>query len=141
MRIYLLLLLLACVMATIKLIRIWRAAPPFKSSEDLSNPAYRQLLRASRTGLNQWIACVLITWGILGSTAVYDDCEGMLASKHFTHSMILFALQDFSVSLSVALVAVLFLFLVRWHVLRRIERLRRIAFSERERIKANSPGN
>jgi hypothetical protein len=37
---------------------------------------------------------------------------------------LLFTIKDFSAHLSAALVIVLLLFLLRWHVLKRIERLR-----------------
>jgi len=37
--------------------------------------------------------------------------------------LILFIIQDFSTTLTMALLVVLFLFLVRWHMLKRIEHL------------------
>jgi hypothetical protein len=40
---------------------------------------------------------------------------------------ILFLVRDFSTAFTMALLVVLFLFLVRWHVLERIEHLRQMA--------------
>ena len=44
---YVLFLLVVCVVTSIKLIRVWRAAPPFRLSRQASNPSYPQLLQAS----------------------------------------------------------------------------------------------
>ncbi len=123
-KIYMLFLIVVCVVTIIKLIRVWRAAPPFRLSSQAKNPDYLKLLRTSSCSLSHWIRCTFLGWAILSSTAVYDVCRGMRNEKATGLGVILFVIQDFSTALSMALWVVLFVFLVRWHVSVRIECLR-----------------
>jgi branched-subunit amino acid transport protein AzlD len=123
-KIYLMFLIVVCVATIIKLIRVWRGAPPFRLSSQAKNPDYLKLLRISSHSLSHWIGCTFLVWAILSSTAVYDVCRGMQNEKATGLAVILFVIQDFSIALSMALWVVLFVFLVRWHVSGRIARLR-----------------
>lgn len=123
-RIYVLFLVVVCVVTIIKLIRVWRTALPFRLSSQSKNPSYLKLLRISHRSLSHWIGCVFLAWAILSSTAIYNFCHGMLYEKVTGRIVILFATRDLFTSLSMALWVVLFVFLVRWHVSNRIERLR-----------------
>jgi hypothetical protein len=126
MKIYVLFLLVVCIVTSVRLIRIWRAAPPFGLSRQAGNPTYLRLLQASSTSLKQWIGLTFLTLGIFVSVSLHDFCNGLLAEKRTGHDVILFAIQDFSTTLTMALLVVLFLFLARWHMLERIERLRHL---------------
>jgi len=123
-RTYVFFLLVVCVVTSIKLIRVWRAAPPFRLSRQASNPSYPQLLQASSASLKQWISFTFLGWGIFASISLYDVCDGLLDEKRIGSFVILFVIEDFSSAFSMALLVVLFLFLARWHMLRRIEHLR-----------------
>lgn len=123
-KIYVLFLIVACVVTMIKLIRVWRVAPPFRLSSQAKNPDYLKLLRTSSRSLSHWIGCTFLGWAILISTTLYDVCNGMLNEKVTERIVILFVIRDFSTALSMALWVVLFVFLARWHVSARIERLR-----------------
>jgi hypothetical protein len=122
-RLYLLFLLVVCIVASIRLIRIWRAAPPFRLSAEANSPAYLRLLQTSSTSLKQWIGCTFLAWGILTSTSLYDDCNRLLGQKVLGSGAILFVIEDYSAALTLALLVVLFLFLVLWHILNRIQHL------------------
>ena len=67
---------------------------------------------------------MFLGWGILSFTALYDFCNGMLNEKVTGRMVILLEIRELSTSLAMALWVVLFVFLVRWHVSNRIERLR-----------------
>jgi hypothetical protein len=123
MKIYILFLFVVCIITSIRLIRVWRAAPPFRLSRQAGNPAYLRLLQASGTSLKQWIGFTFFAWGVLASVSLHDFCEGLLGEKRTARAVLLLAIQDFSATLTMALLVVLFLFLVRWHVLERIEHL------------------
>ena len=124
---YLLFLFVVCVVAAVKLTRVWRAAPPFLLSRQAGNPAYQQLLRTSTISLTQWINFTFLAWGILVSVSLYDVCDRMLGEKNVVWFALHLVIQDYSVSLVLALLAVLLLFLVRWHMINRTERLRSLA--------------
>jgi hypothetical protein len=122
-KVYVLFLMVVCGATSIKLIRIWRAAPPFRPSRRVNDPNYLKLLRTSCRSLSHWIGCTFLGWGILAATTLYDFCNGMMMEKTTERAVILFMLRDFSTALSMALWVALFVFMVRWHVTARIERL------------------
>jgi len=124
MKIYVLFLFVVCIVASVKMVRVWRAAPPFRLSPKAGSPDYLQSLAASSTSLRRWIETTLLAWGIFASVSLYDVCDRLLPSKTIGSPVILFVIQDFSTTLTMALLVVLFLHLVRWHILKRIEHLR-----------------
>lgn len=124
---YLLFLLTACISATahlIHLITLWREAPPFRLERQEQNPAYIQRLEVTSASLRQWVTCSFLAWGIFTSVGLYDFCNRLLNEKAVGRFEILFGIEEFSTVLSMALLTVLFLVLIRWHILRRIEWLR-----------------
>ena len=66
----------------------------------------------------------VLTWGVFASVSIYDFCSGLLMEKRMAREMFLFAIHDFSTTLTLTLLVVQFSFLVRWHLLKRIEYLR-----------------
>jgi VanZ family protein len=117
-------LLVVCIVTTVKLINVWRGAPPFRLSQRAGSPDYPRLLQSSGTSLRQWIWLTVLTWGVFASVSLYDFCDGLLTEKRTPREMFLFAIQDFSTTLTMTLLVVLFSFLARWHMLKRIEYLR-----------------
>jgi hypothetical protein len=75
----------------------------------------------SSSGLKQWITCAFLGWEFFASVDLYDSCNRSLGDKAVERLVILFAIEGFSVGLSMALLVVLFLVLIRWHILKRIE--------------------
>ena len=120
---YVLFLLVVCVATGIKVIRVWVAAPPFRRGPRANSPEYRGLLRSSSRSLNQWIGCVSLSYGILFSTSLYDVCKSLLDKHRVGRAAILFVIEDYAVGLSMALAVIIFAFLARWHLLKRIESL------------------
>jgi hypothetical protein len=123
MRIYLLFLFVTCVVAAAKLVRAWRAALPFRLLRQAGNLTYIRSLRASSTSLKHWVGCVFIGWGICTSTSLYEFCVRLLDENRVGSFAILFAVLGFSSTLTMTLLVVLFVSLVRWHLIQRIENL------------------
>ena len=123
-RLYLLFLVIACSVTVVRLIRIWLAVPPFWCSKRASDPDYIKLLRKSSLSLLHWIGCTFLVWAILCATTLDVVCRGLLDEKATGWAVIQFMIRDISLELGLALWVVSFIFLVRWHVSNRIERLR-----------------
>jgi hypothetical protein len=124
MEIYMLFLFLACIVTCVKLFRIWRAAPPFRLHRRARSPAYLELLESSSSSLKQWLGSTFLAWGIFASITLTNVCSRLLDDKRIGSSLLLFIIPDFSTTLTMALLVALFLFLVRWHMLKRIEHVR-----------------
>jgi hypothetical protein len=124
-KVYLFFLLFVCVVTSVKLLKAWRAAPPFSLPRQVSNPAYLRTLEDSCTSLKYWIGCILLAWGVMTSTSLVEVSNRLLREKTIGSATFLILLEDYSVVLSLALFVVLFVFLVRWHLLLRIERLQK----------------
>lgn len=122
-KIYLLFLVVVCATTTMKLVRIWRAVPPLRRVDRLDDPIYMKLMRTASRSLSQWIGCTFFAWGILVATTLCEVSSGMMNEKVSGRLMILFEVRDFSTALSLTLWIALYVFLVRWHVVARIDAL------------------
>jgi hypothetical protein len=120
-KLFMLLLLVACIAASKKLIRVWRAQPPFRQLRESHRSQYASLLQSLPASLKQWIVLVCLALGILASISVVDACSGMLSNRGAGILVIVFLVRDFSIFFTMALLAILFIFLIRWHILRRIQ--------------------
>jgi hypothetical protein len=109
---------------SLELIRAWRVAPPFRRSRHVGNPPYIKMLEAARTTLRQWILCTFLVVGILTSINLSHICTYLLGEKVFRSAVVLYILRGYGVDPTMAFLAVVFAFLVRWHFLTRLERLR-----------------
>jgi hypothetical protein len=122
-KLYVFFLIAACVVASIRLIKVWRIAPPFKHSRQANNPVLLGMLQALIDSLKQWIWCTIFVTLILVVTGLHGVCAALLNEGVPARAGILFAIEDFSTALSMALLVVLFLFLTRWHLLTRIKQI------------------
>lgn len=124
MKLYLLFLLFCCIVTSVELFKAWRVAPPFKLSRQASNRSYVKTLEASGTRLKNWILCIFLAMGILTSLNISDACNLLLAEKRMGLGVVLFVLRDYGAEVTMGFLVVLFAFLIRWHFMARIERLR-----------------
>jgi len=124
-KVYILFLLAVCIVGSVKLVRMWWAAPPFRLSQKRSSPAYLQWLESENTSLRRWIGFVFLWWGMFASVNLQDVCNGLLniQVKVINRLLIVYEIRDFSTALTAALLVVLFLYLIQWHVQNRMERL------------------
>jgi len=123
LRLYLLFLGVACIVTSFKLVRLWIAAPPFQLKRQVGNAAYLHRLEHTRSSLKQWIALTLVIWGIFTSLSVYDVCNRLLGQKTYGSALFIDILGEFSTALTLCLVVVLFILLVRWYLMKRMEQL------------------
>jgi hypothetical protein len=122
---YVIFLLIACFATSVELFKTWRSAPPFRLSRQASNPAYLTMLEASRRRLKQWIFCTFLVWGIFAASSFRGARIDLLVQKTIDSGAILLVLDDYARALTDALLVVFFMFSVRWHLLARIEHLRK----------------
>jgi len=125
LKIYLLLLLVVCIIAAIRLISLWRMAPPFRAHRQHDNPTYLPLLQSSAASLKRWSRFIGFGWGLFASTSVYDFCGRVLDEKSVSRFVTVFYVREVSTTLTMALVVALLAFLIQWHIGRRIENLAR----------------
>ena len=120
---YVLFLAVACITTSFKMVRLWIAAPPFQLNRQAGNAAYLHRLEDARNSLKQWMAVTLVVGGIFTSLSVYDVCSRLLLQKTYGGTLLIAILGDFSTALTLCLVVVLFILLVRWYLIKRIEQL------------------
>src|ERR1700737_4146457 len=123
LKLYMLFLFFICIITGIKVVRLWRDGRSARKRQDM-NHGYPQRLQVASISLGQWIVCTFLIWGILSSIPLYDESNGLLASKTVPTSAILFTIEEFSTLLTLTLLVVFLLFLARWYVLRRLGKLR-----------------
>jgi len=126
LRLYLLFLLVACIVTSFKLVRLWITAPPFQLKRQAGNTVYFHRLEHARTSLKQWMTLTLVIWGIFTSLSTSDMCNGLLAQKTYGSTLFIYILGEFSTALTLCLVVVLFMLLVRWYLMKRMEQLHRV---------------
>ena len=123
MKFYTLFLLVVCVVTILKLVRVWRAAPPFRLARQAKNPDSLRSLQTTSHALTQWMGCVVLTFGIFFSTSLYDLCDRLMGDKQIGGLSVLFIVQDYATAANMTLLVLLFIFLVRWHLRKRIDQL------------------
>jgi hypothetical protein len=124
MNVYMLFLFIVGVVTCRKLIRIWKIALPFRPQRSVNIPDYLQLLKTSTSSLTQWISLTFLCWGIFAAESLYRVCDKLLDEETIRRLAVLFIVEDFSAAFTMTLLVALFVFVVRWHVLKRIENLR-----------------
>jgi len=120
---YVLFLLGVCIVALVKLIIVWRDAPPFRFSRVAPRSDQLARLRRSSASLGRWIGCTCLVWGILTSWNLGNVCERLLDEPKFGLATIAVILADYAEVALVTLCVILLLYLIRWHFLARIDSL------------------
>ena len=118
-KLYILFLLTICVVGIVKLWKVWRSG--LSSKRD--SPAYIRDLQISASSLRQWIGLTFLGWGIFASVTLVNLCYRLLDEKVVGLGTFLLVLIDYATTLSLALFAIALLYLIRWHILQRIQRL------------------
>ncbi len=122
---YLLFLLVICVVGVVKLLIVWWVAPPFRLSRVKDRPAYLDKLTATAASLQRWTGAVFFSWAILVFFNVPNVGRSILEQREPWGASILIVVMFYSEALSAALLVALLLYLIRWHILKRIEYLRK----------------
>ena len=121
---YALFLFIVCVVGAIKLIRVWRIARLLEIQQRNNSIAADRLQAAARS-LGRWMGLTTLVCGILASASLSSICEGLLMEKVIGSSEIVSIVRDFATGISMALFVILFLYLIRWYFLFRIDHLQK----------------
>jgi type II secretory pathway component PulF len=122
---YILFLLIVCVVAGLKLMDAWRKASHLRKSPQHPQPDYVQALLTHITSLQRWMWLTILTWGI----CMCFNVGANLRRMQFDHQLFKYPweiagiLRDYLAFSTMALFVVTFLFLVRWYIFLRVERL------------------
>lgn len=119
LRLYVIFLVLIVVVASIRMIRLWYAAPPFRLMRQANNPAYLRLLSATKQSLQQWMGCTLLSWAVFTSLTVTEFAHRALMQKATGIAAFLGEAENIGMTITLTLFIVMLLFLSRWHILRR----------------------
>jgi hypothetical protein len=120
---YVLFLLVACIVTSVKLVGLWIAAPPFQIKRQVGNAGYLHLLAHTRNSLKQWMALTLVICGLFTSISAYKTCNNLLAQKIGSIELFFSMGKSLSTALSMCSLVMLFILLIRWHVMKRIEQI------------------
>ncbi len=125
-QLYVLYFLSVFVLGTRKLARIWRAAPPFRTTRRATDLGNLSMLQTSSDSLKHWIRCSLLVCGIFATSDLTRRCNDLWVATTIRGPEIVFAIREFSIFLTMGFLSAFFLFLIRWHFLKRIDRLRQM---------------
>ena len=124
-KIFLLYLLLACVIATVKFLKVWRPWLVFRPSSRRDAVVDQvQYLQTAASSLGQWIGLTFLSWGLYSAVFAVNVCDRLLEQATLGWGPIVVILLDYARLLIWASSAAIFLYLVRWHMLKRIQQLR-----------------
>lgn len=123
-KLYLLFLVVVCIASIVKLARVWWTAPPFRLSRGANDGDYLSLLQSSSASLRRWIGVTFLGWGALISASAYGVCDRLLDEQHIGVATFLVVVADYAEATTMALFVVTLLYLVRWHIEVRFEKLR-----------------
>jgi hypothetical protein len=124
-RLYTLFLVIVCITAAGKLFKVWRAAPPFRLHFKASCATYIRDLKTCSSSLQQWIGLTFLGWGIFSSLELIDISSHFLEQGIVRGAGVLLLMANYATALSMALFVVLFLYISRWHMIKRIEWLQK----------------
>jgi len=121
---FVLALVVVIIAVTVKLVRIWLLAPPFRRTVPSDLPSYRRRLELSVIALLEWLWLPLFFWLFISTHRLYVLFGGLESSKFIPISATMGDLRDITRYLSFALSATAYVFLVRWNLLTRLTSLR-----------------
>jgi len=120
---YLLFLLTVSVVAFVKMMLVWRIAPPFRTARQEGGPAYLALLKSTVDSLRYWRSLTYQGWGIFASISLYELCNRLLDDRRVGDLLVVYLIREFSTTFTMALLVALLVFLLQWNLHRRVEKL------------------
>jgi len=117
-----LLLLIVLIVGTVELVRTWRIV----LSPTLSPESAKQLkrLQTAATSLKQWIYFTFLAWGFLASYQLTREGTVLSMERNPAISTAMPVIRGLLVELELTFLVIIFVFLVHWHIVRRIARFR-----------------
>lgn len=118
-KIYTLFLFTVCIIVFIRLLGVWSVA-----SKGMKKQNSSEFLQKSTSSLDRWMIFTAIGWAISTSINVNEICDRLLDARNVTRFIVLYGIQEVSTVLIMALLVLLFAFVVRCVIIKRIEQLR-----------------
>jgi hypothetical protein len=123
LKLYVLFVLLSLLVTAANLIRCWLVLPPFRHKTPKSNssgPAV-STLRRTALSLRRWLSLNLLAWALVTCSGLLTALRGLAAQKTVGTSLLIWLLYDLLQPLPLFLGVATALYLVRWHILWRVE--------------------
>jgi hypothetical protein len=121
---FLFLLVVISVVVGIKLLRSFRLSRAARLGNLPNLATHRDTLDKITNSLKQWLIVPFFAWGILSSHHLYLLCGGLLIEKNIHLTVPLYELRNLATELYLAFIVSFAAFLARWHVLKRLEKIR-----------------
>jgi hypothetical protein len=126
-RIYALVLLASLLAGLVHLIRNWWTVRPFARNHSYLDNSSMLFFRTQAKSINRWIPLDLLAWMGVTLAGVQTSLRGLAMQKAFGWALSLDLLRDLSQPTALLLWVITPLFLLRWHILWRLERFERKA--------------
>jgi hypothetical protein len=120
---YILFLLTVSAVAFVKMMLVWRIVPPFRKARPEHSPAYRALLESTVESLRYWRSLTYQGWGIFASISLYALCDRLLDEQRVGSLLVVSLVEEFSTTLTMALLVALVVFLLQWNLHKRVTRV------------------
>jgi len=124
MKLYIFFLLLVWVFGLVKLVKTWIVVPPFGKRLIEKGDLTLRALEKATLSLALWSKATLLVSATFLMTTLADVSDRLMAEKAVGSFTILIITRDFAQALAFGLWSVLFLYVIRWHILHRISCLR-----------------
>jgi hypothetical protein len=122
-RLYMFFLLIVFVVGLVELIRTWRLTPSSKVALHAQSTGKIKQLQNAATKLKQWIYITFLACGFFTSYELYHVSDRLLTERIHSGFVELWSFQGLFVLLEMTFLVVISVFLVRWHIVKRIAKL------------------
>lgn len=122
-KLYFLLVLASLVVAVAHVARNWVLLPPFKHVDAEPGRRTTAVFRRQALSLRRWVILNVLGWVAVTLAGLLNLLRGLSVSRTVGLPVMAFALEDLLEPSVLFLWALIILYLVRWHILWRAERL------------------
>jgi hypothetical protein len=115
--------LTVAIVGVVKLIKIWRGAPPFRLSRQTGNVSYVRQLETRARSLGHWMRLTVLICAFFACLDFYHGSEELVFSRKITEVDVIYLLLGPFHIFALGLSLIVWLFLIRWHLVKRLEHL------------------
>jgi hypothetical protein len=117
---YVMALVIVWVVGVVKMLRVWRGALPLGRLDEARGSECARAMQSTCESLTQWMTFLFLGLGLLLSLDVRHICDMLIRQTGKARVEIAWPLEEASTVSALAFVTAGFLFLIRWHLRRRI---------------------
>jgi hypothetical protein len=122
-RLSIFLLLGTVIVAAAKFLGVLQLARAFHRDNSPDTGRYETRLKHSARNMLQWIFVPFFAWGFLAAQHLYQMSIGLVADKNLSKTVPLFTFGEIFPELAMAIFVSFLIFLCRWFVLKRLEKV------------------